>query len=446
MIHLLSSEALAALLCLFFAALAVWGPTIGTTADTILAAVSAAVACRAVAAGRRCAWPAGVDFSGRVALVTGASSGVGFATTRELARRGWTVVMAGRDVGRLLEARRRIAAESPRGRLVILETVDLSNLDSVRKYAATVLEQKEQFPLALLVNAAGVLRRHLHRCEDSGLEEMIATNVVGPMLLTQLLLPLLDETAERTGVTSRIVNVASSCHTFLGVRQRLSPMEMLKALHPTPTEGVEDGKKEEDEEPKEKEKAVKGEKETTAPMEDFTFLNFVGYYGLSKLCVVWWTSILARRVAMRFFQSGDKRQLKIFVACCHPGVITTHLYRDLFPVTLLDHFIYYPSLLIGKTWSESAQAVLKACVEPEKMVHGGYYLCSGEYGANSGVNCLSKHAMDMRAAQEFCTWAEAQIEMQKNRSKENKGDNVEGAMQQQRQQNQVKRIMTVKVM
>ncbi|KAH9601741.1 Short-chain dehydrogenase/reductase SDR [Trypanosoma melophagium] len=441
MIHLLSSEAFAALMCLLLGAIvAAWGPAAGTTADKILAAVGAVVACRAVAAGRRCVWPAGVDFTARVALVTGASSGVGFATTRELALHGWTVIMAGRDLGRLLEARRRIMAAAPRGRVVVLGTVDLANLDSVREYAATVLAQKEQFPLALLVNAAGVLRRHLHRRKDSGLEEMIATNVVGPMLLTELLLSLLDETAERTGVTSRIVNVASSCHTFLGVRQRLSPMEMLKALHPSPIGEVEEVKNEEEEE--EKKEVVKNEKEIPAAIEEFTFGNFVGYYGLSKLCVIWWTSILARRVAMRCFQSGNKRQLKIFVACCHPGVITTHLYRDLFPLTILDYFIYYPSLLIGKTWSESAQAVLKVCVEPDNMVHGGYYLCSGEYGADSGVNCLSKHAMDIRAAQEFYTWAEEQIKMQKNRPKE-KEDNADIVAQQQ--QKGVRRIMTVKI-
>ncbi|KAF5225482.1 hypothetical protein TcYC6_0068140 [Trypanosoma cruzi] len=403
MIHLFSSEALAALICLLFIAIATaahffqwsWWCSM-TTADTLLAVVSCIFACRGVASGRQCKWPSDVDFTSRVALVTGASSGVGYGVSQELAQHGWTVIMGGRNLLRLLEAKRSLMAKKPSGRLVVLAEVDLSDLDSVRGFAATVLEQKEKFPVSLLVNAAGVLRRHLHRCEDTGLEEMIATNVVGPMLLTNLLLPLLEETAERSGVSSRIVNVASSCHTFLGVRQRCSPGEMLAALHPSPKEGDD-----------------KEAKVETPTMEEFTLGNFVGYYGLSKLCVIWWTSVLARRVSLRFFCNGDGRQLKVFVACCHPGVITTHLYRDLFPLPVLDHVLYYPSLLIGKTWKEGAQAVLSICVEADKMVHGGYYMCTGEYGPNSGINCLSKEARNLEGANNFCVWAEKVIEAQR---------------------------------
>ncbi|ESL08944.1 hypothetical protein TRSC58_03343 [Trypanosoma rangeli SC58] len=410
MIHLFSSEAFAALVCLLFLTIAAaaqffrwpfW--SFMTTADTLLAIVSCAFACRGVASGRPCRWPSDVDFTSCVALVTGASSGVGYGVAQELSQRGWTVIMTGRNLMRLLKAKRSLTVQKPSGRLVVLGEVDLSDLDSVRSFAASVLEQKEKFPVSLLVNAAGVLRRHLHRCEDTGMEEMIATNVVGPMLLTNLLLPLLEEVAERSGVSSRIVNVASSCHMFLGLRRRGGPAEMLAALHPQPGEGT-----------------IDAAKEGTTAMKDFTLGNFVGYYGLSKLCVIWWTSILARCVSRRFFRHGDGNQLKVFVACCHPGVITTHLYRDLFPQRVLDYIIYYPSLLIGKTWREGAQAVLRASVETDNMVHGGYYMCTGEYGPNSGINCLSKDAMNMEEAFKFCSWAEAQIEAQNNRPKQSR--------------------------
>ncbi|RNF01713.1 putative short-chain dehydrogenase [Trypanosoma rangeli] len=408
MIHLFSSEALAALACLLFLAIAAvaqffrwpfWSSM--TTADTLLAIVSCAFACRGVASGRSCRWPSDMDFTSCVALVTGASSGVGYGVAQELSQHGWTVIMTGRNLMQLLKAKRSLMVQKPSGRLVVLGEVDLSDLDSVRSFAASVLEQKEKFPVSLLVNAAGVLRRHLHRCEDTGMEEMIATNVVGPMLLTNLLLPLLEEAAERSGVSSRIVNVASSCHTFLGVRQRGGPAEMLAALHPQPSEG-----------------ATVAAKAGATAMKDFTLGNFVGYYGLSKLCVIWWTSVLARRVSRSFFRHGDGNQLKVFVACCHPGIITTHLYRDLFPQRVLDYIIYYPSLLIGKTWREGAQAVLRASIETDNMVHGGYYMCTGEYGPNSGINCLSKDAMNMDEAIKFCAWAEMQIEAQKNRPRQ----------------------------
>ncbi|RNF14180.1 putative short-chain dehydrogenase [Trypanosoma conorhini] len=409
MIHYVSSEAFAALACLLFLALAAaahffqwsfWSSM--TKVETLVAVVSCAFACRGVASGRPCKWPRGVDFTSRVALVTGASSGVGYGVAQELSLHGWTVIMAGRDLMRLLKAKRSLAAQNPPGRLVVLGEVDLADLDSVRSFAASVLEQREKFPVSLLVNAAGVLRRHLHRCEDTGMEEMIATNVVGPMLLTNLLLPLLEEAADRSGASSRIVNVASSCHTFLGASRRCGPAEMLAALHPQPPgEG-----------------AAAAAKAVPPALEDFTLGNFVRYYGLSKLCVIWWTSVLARRVSLRFFRHGDGNHLKVFVACCHPGIITTRLYRDLFSQRVLDRIIYYPSLLIGKTWREGAQAALRAGIETENMVHGGYYMCTGEYGPNSGINCLSKDAMNMEEANKFCAWAEAQIEAQKNRPRQ----------------------------
>ncbi|KEG10695.1 putative short-chain dehydrogenase [Trypanosoma grayi] len=450
MIHLVSSEALAALVCLLFIAAAAaahllrWSWWCGMTElDTLIAIASCCFACRGMAAGRRCKWPRDVDFTSRVAIVTGASSGVGFGVAQELAQHGWTVILAGRDLMRLLGAKRAILTRRPQGRVVVLGAVDLSDLSSVREFAACVVEQKQKFPVALLVNAAGVLRRHLHRCEGTGMEEMIATNVVGPMLLTQLLLPLLDETAERSGVSSRIINVASSCHTFLGVWQRCTPIDMLTALHPAPTAGGdEDGsnnnKDDKNNSGSGNSKDATQEGHPQPAVKDFTFADFVGYYGLSKLCVVWWTTVLARRLSLRFFHTGNCHQLRVFVACCHPGVITTHLYRDLLPWPVLDHIVYYPSLLIGKTWTEGAQAVLKACVEPDNMVHGGYYLCSGEYGPSSGVNCLSKYAMNMEMALQFCAWAEVQIEQQKNLPKQQKAVDAAATAHP-------KRIMTVKI-
>ncbi|CBH14800.1 short-chain dehydrogenase, putative [Trypanosoma brucei gambiense DAL972] len=402
MLHVESSEMQAAItMCQFlliwaFTHLFGWFWRVNMSGvSTTLLMISSCLICRRKAKGRSCRWPANTGKNSRVALVTGASSGIGFAVTQQLVEHGWRVVMAGRSEERLLEARKKIMVRNPSGCAIVVGVLDLSDLSSVRDFAEVVTGQKDQLSLSLLVNAAGVLRRRLHRCDGTGMEEMIATNVVGPMLLTELLLPLLDETALRTGASSRVVNIASSCHTFLGVAPQQGPLEMLKELH------------------------SRAPLSEDAGPRDFTLWNFVGYYGLSKLCMIWWTNILAQRVSSLYLPTTGGAQPsqplpRVSVACCHPGIITTHLYRDLFPTFVLDYLIYYPSLLIGKTWTDGAQVVLRMAVEEERLVQGGYYLCDGEYGEKSSNCCLSAYAKDMKAAEEFCAWANMQIELQKD--------------------------------
>ncbi|CCW62070.1 unnamed protein product [Phytomonas sp. EM1] len=409
--------------------------------DIILFILSFLFFSRLTARGARCRWPARVDFRGRVALVTGASSGIGFEVAAQLAAHGWTVILAGRHLERLLYARGRIDAQLARqqaaaaaagsnqaafgGRAFVLDPVELSDKVSVRRFASTVLSVQERYPLALLVNAAGVLRRHLRYSSSKDwwdVEEMLAANAIGPMMLTELLLPALVQTAERSGLPSRVVNVASSCHTFLGFGRttlRGDPISMICNLRKNAEllkpPGISAGRRT-------RECSGSSSKDDARyAMRDFSLLNFVGYYGLSKLCVIWNTRLLAEKVskltlgtsldvnearpsknqdenevlhASDKLEGAPRRQQypKVFVACVHPGIAATHLYRDLLPTWVLDYVLYLPSLIIGKTMDEAAQSTLKAAVEVEHMVQGGYYMCDGEYGPNSGVNCLSKHA------------------------------------------------------
>lgn len=381
--------------------------------DICIYVLGSGVACRWVAAGHSCQWPSGVDFKGSVALVTGGSSGVGYAVAEELAVHGWTVLLGGPNRERLLLARRRIMKKVVRaksaGSVLVVGVFDLSDAGSVRKFALDVSEvHAKRHSISLLVNAAGTLRRHRKLCSCDAwpqLEVMLATNAVGPMLLTQLMLPLLEETADRTKITSRIINVSSSCHTFLGPGRpsHYDPLELIARL--------DNGRLS-----KKNQKA--GSKEN-----DNTFWTFVGYYGLSKLCVVWNTALLARQVEGRRFAASTASvsatgqdaepspggEHKIFVASTHPGIITTHLYRDLFPTWFLDKVLYYPSLLIGKSIAESAQSTLKACVEVEGLVQGGYYLDGGEYGPNSSVNCLSSHAMNTSEVSKYGKWLDGKL-------------------------------------
>lgn len=140
------------------------------------------------------------DLQGRTCLVTGANSGIGKETARELARRGARVVLACRDAERGEAARREIVAETG-NESVDLMLVDLSSQSSTRELARSLAETHPQ--LHVLVNNAGTWS-HRRREGPEGIEMTWSTNVLGYFLLTDLLLDLL-----RRSAPARIVNVAS---------------------------------------------------------------------------------------------------------------------------------------------------------------------------------------------------------------------------------------------
>ncbi|HEU4911944.1 MAG TPA: SDR family NAD(P)-dependent oxidoreductase, partial [Actinomycetes bacterium] len=143
------------------------------------------------------------DLTSRRAVVTGANSGLGRVTARELARRGAHVVLTARDSAKGAEAVRRIRDEVPDAS-VEPGLLDLADLSSVRTFAAEVGAE----PLDLLVNNAGVMALPRRTTVD-GFELQLATNHLGPFALTGLLLPAL---LRRPG--GRVVTVSSMLHWF----------------------------------------------------------------------------------------------------------------------------------------------------------------------------------------------------------------------------------------
>jgi NAD(P)-dependent dehydrogenase (short-subunit alcohol dehydrogenase family) len=141
----------------------------------------------------------------RSAVVTGASGGIGLETSRELARRDYHVVLLCRNPQKADDARVEIESTVPEASLDIV-LADLSRMDQVRA-AATEIEQRLERLDVLVNNAAVQARRRTSTPE--GLDLLLATNHLGPFLLTNLLLPLLRKSAP-----SRIVNVASEAHKF----------------------------------------------------------------------------------------------------------------------------------------------------------------------------------------------------------------------------------------
>lgn len=149
------------------------------------------------------------DLTGRVALVTGANSGIGFEAARELARHGCTVVLGCRSAARAAEAEAKIRRAHPAAVLEWLE-LDLSRLGSVRTAAAALAARHPR--LDLLVNNAGVMAIPRTLSED-GFEMQLATNHFGHFALTGLLLePLLAAPA------ARVVTVSSTAHRIGMVR------------------------------------------------------------------------------------------------------------------------------------------------------------------------------------------------------------------------------------
>jgi NAD(P)-dependent dehydrogenase (short-subunit alcohol dehydrogenase family) len=144
--------------------------------------------------------PAEAGIAGRRVLVTGASSGIGTAACELFARGGAEVHMLVRNREKGERARDGIAGRVEGARLH-LEICDLSSLASVRAFAQEFGERVGD--LHVLVNNAGVMPPRRERT-DEGVELTFATNVLGPYLLTELLLPAL-----RRGAPSRVVTVSS---------------------------------------------------------------------------------------------------------------------------------------------------------------------------------------------------------------------------------------------
>lgn len=140
------------------------------------------------------------DWKGKVALVTGANTGIGRVTAMELAKRGARVTLACRSLDKTQPVLDEIKAAGGEASFVAL---DLSDLSSVRACAKTVLDKAE--PLHLLINNAGLAGKR--GATKEGFELTFGTNHLGHFLLTTLLLPRLRESKP-----ARVVNVASKAH------------------------------------------------------------------------------------------------------------------------------------------------------------------------------------------------------------------------------------------
>jgi NAD(P)-dependent dehydrogenase (short-subunit alcohol dehydrogenase family) len=273
------------------------------------------------------------DQSGRIAVVTGANSGLGYDTAAVLAGRGAHVVLAVRNVDKGNEAADRIRAASPNA-VVAVQELDLSSLDSVRRAADDLRAAHPR--IDLLINNAGVMYVPKRETTKDGFEMQFGTNHLGHFALTGL---LLDNMLSVDG--SRVVTVSSNGHKFWFLADiYFDDLQFERGYH-----------------------RIKA-------------------YGQSKLANLMFTYELQRRM--------NARGAPTVALAAHPGFSDTELMRNLPDV--IPAFMWKP---VTQPADKGALPTLRAATDPD--AHGGQYYGPdgiGEIKGNPKVVASSARSHD----------------------------------------------------
>ncbi|XP_076825879.1 WW domain-containing oxidoreductase-like isoform X2 [Clavelina lepadiformis] len=255
----------------------------------------------------------GYDLSGKVAIVTGASAGIGLETARALSYQGCKVIMACRNMEKTETAIRELQKDRKDARLIAME-LNLASLQSVKTFANEF--KSTDLPLHMLILNAGVFALPWQLTED-GIERMFATNHVGHFYLTKLLTPILLRSAP-----ARVVVVSSESHRFPATSEPIS----LEKLNPPATQ----------------------------------FWSMV-QYNRSKLCNVLFSNELNRRL------SG----LGVISYSLHPGNM---MYTSLPNSYWFYKILFFLARPFTKSMRQGASCTIYAAVAPELQGRGGLYL------------------------------------------------------------------------
>jgi NAD(P)-dependent dehydrogenase (short-subunit alcohol dehydrogenase family) len=143
------------------------------------------------------------DLNGKIVLITGANSGLGFQEAKAIADKRATVIMGCRDMAKGEDAEKKILKTNPKAKLVLMQ-LNLASLKSIRSFAGEFKKRYKR--LDILINNAGVMVPPYGTTED-GFELQIGTNHFGHFALTGLLLDVVLHTPK-----SRVVSVSSVAH------------------------------------------------------------------------------------------------------------------------------------------------------------------------------------------------------------------------------------------
>ncbi|XP_071373173.1 retinol dehydrogenase 12 [Centroberyx affinis] len=166
-------------------------------------------------------WSSDVRLDGRTAIVTGANTGIGKETAKDLAGRGARVILACRDMAKGEQAARDILREV-KGAKVVARQLDLADTKSICQFAENIYNTEKA--LHYLINNAGVAICSYATTKD-GYEMQFGVNHLGHFFLTFLLLDLLKHSAP-----SRVINVSSSAHAMGKIQ--FDDLSSEKGYHP----------------------------------------------------------------------------------------------------------------------------------------------------------------------------------------------------------------------
>ncbi|XP_055699571.1 retinol dehydrogenase 12 [Phlebotomus papatasi] len=264
---------------------------------------------------------------GKTVIVTGANSGIGKETVRDLAKRGCRVIMACRNLDTAKAVQEEII-KSTGNNSIILKKLDLSSQESIRAFAADIIKTEPK--LHVLVHNAGVALAIRGAKSVDGVELTMATNHYGPFLLTHLLIDLLKNTAP-----ARIVVVASELYKLASVNlNNLNPLNTKPAAY---------------------------------------------LYYVSKYANIYFTRELARRL----------EGTGVTANCLHPGLVDSGIWRNVpfplnYPVKLITRGFF-------KTLEQGAQTTIHLTVSDElKGVNGKYYMDCKEATLNRAAQDMEK--------------------------------------------------------
>ncbi len=287
----------------------------------------------------------------RVAVVTGATGGLGYATAVDLARTGARVVLAGRNPGKGEAALARLRRETS-GAVASFELLDLASLASVAAFAERMTALHPV--LDMLVNNAGVMAPASRQLTADGFELQFGTNYLGHFALTAHLLPALLR-AEGGG---RVVEVSSLAHRGAAIAWG----------------------------------DLQGERRYSAWRS----------YGQSKLAMLMFALELARRAAAHGWP--------LVSVAAHPGWAVTDIIAN-GPgggrLGLKEHVMQAGFRLFGQSAAEGARPITYAATSPD-VKPGGYYGPVGfqEIKGAPGHSRITPQAQDAEAAKRLWTMSE----------------------------------------
>ncbi len=301
------------------------------------------------------------DLSGKRYIVTGANSGIGFITARQLARQGAEVILACRKVDQG-EARAAEIREAIPAAKIEVRRLDLGDLASVAEFAAAF--RADHAELHGLINNAGVMNTPKGSTKD-GFETQLGVNHLGHFVLTNLLLEPLKAAGR-----ARIVNLSSCFHDQAMGRDGVIDLED----------------------------------------PNFERRSYDGWtaYAQSKLANVLHAKALARRL----------EGTGVTAVSVHPGWVRTNLIRNSMPVwvqnTIMRPFLRWSGMI--EPW-EGAQTSLFAALDPSVDEHpGAYYSQLGTYrdrSCNKGgwpMRSPNPQAHDEQLAEDLWALSERLVE------------------------------------